>query len=247
MGRRSTIAVLDIDGTLLPGALGIELLQGLRRANVCDPDAAEAVLRVLDAFGRGELDFRSMATRAYAHYADALRGRDCGVVEAVAGETWARRRPHLFAFVPELLDCLRAHGYQPMLISGSPAEMVRLVAEDLGIADAHGAVFGRQSGVYTGTVERASGVPGHKARIFTEATLGRSLGRCFALGDSFTDVAMFERVSLPLVFEPGPVLEAIAAERGWSIATASDVVARTRLLIVGAASARIPEQGALRC
>ncbi len=247
MGRRSKIAVLDVDGTLLPGALGIDLLRELRRAGECEPEAADAVLRVLEAFGRGELDFHSMATRAYAHYADALRGRDCDVVEAMAGQVWARRRRDLFAFVPELLECLEVHGYEPILISGSPVEIVCRVAEALGIDHARGAVFGRHAGVYEGTVVCASGVPGHKARILAEMTRDRSLGRCFALGDSLTDVAVFERVAVPLVFQPGPVLSSIAADRRWPVATASDVIARTRSLLEGAAFAPTPGRGALRC
>ncbi|PRP97862.1 haloacid dehalogenase-like hydrolase [Enhygromyxa salina] len=233
MSAHLDIAILDVDGTLKPGALGIELLGALLEAGVCDPKPVDAVLEVLSEHRGGQVEFSTMAARAYSAYARALAGREVSTVEQLAREVWAERRAELFAFVPELISTLRAHGFELMLISGSPIEIVRPVADEFEIAAAHGAVFGREEGRYTGTVALSSGVPGEKAKIFAAATRGRELcvERCFALGDSITDAALFERVGLALAFEPGPELAALASERGWATATRDDVVARTRALL----------------
>jgi phosphoserine phosphatase len=131
-----------------------------------------------------------------------------------------------------------------MLISGSPLEMIRLVADELDIPEAYGAVFTRDHGRYTGALDLSSGVPGEKARIFAAATAGQGRDvcaqRCFAIGDSLTDVALFERVGLPLAFEPEPELATIAHARGWTIATQTDVLAQLRALLDGPRSSDLP-------
>jgi len=233
MAKPTKYAVLDVDGTLCPGALGVTLLQALMERGLCDLEAATAVLETLAAFGRGDIDFATMATRAYTAYARALAGRETAAIASVAASVWSQRRPALFEFVPELLACLRERGYATMLISGSPIEMVSLVAETLAIDEAHGAVFARAAGRYTGTVDLDSGAPGQKAVIFAAATADRAvdLERSFALGDSLTDLALFERVGLPLPFEPSAELTAIAHARGWTTATRASVVARCRALL----------------
>ena len=233
MSEITKIAVLDVDGTLLPGALGVELLQVLMRRQLCDLNAARRVLETLASFRVGEIDFETMATQAYADFALALAGRSCERVESVARELWTERRAALFGFVPRLLELLRGQGYHTMLISGSPIEMVALVAETLDIPEAHGALFCRSEGRYEGRVELSSGMPGRKAEIFAAATASRQLqhARCFAMGDTLTDVSLFERVGLPLAFEPSAELEELARARGWAIASRVDVVARARDLL----------------
>jgi HAD superfamily phosphoserine phosphatase-like hydrolase len=233
MTAEQTIAILDVDGTLFPGALGVELLHELMRTGACNHQAAERVLEVLAAYASGAIEFSSMATRAYQAYAAALAGHACETTEAHAQTVWAAQRSRLFEFVPALISSLRARGYTIMLISGSPVEMIRLVADELGIPEAHGAVFTRQDGRYTGAIDLSSGVPGEKARIFAAATRDRDVcaRHCFAIGDSLTDAALFECVGLPLAFEPAPELSTIAQTRGWTIATQANVLAQAQALL----------------
>lgn len=239
MSSTRNTAILDVDGTLLPGALGVVLLEALVERGLCDEPSAGRVFQSLADYRAGVIEFRAMASRAYSAYAEALEGREVEVVAAVAREVWATRRAELFAFVPELLACLRSAGYRTMLISGSPQEMIGLVAESLDIDAAYGAVFGRHDGRYTGRVDLSSGMPGEKARIFAaaEADHERRLPTCLAIGDSLTDVALFERVGLPLVFEPAADLAELAAARGWPIATRDDVLDHTRSLLARALGA----------
>ena len=235
MNASSKIAILDVDGTLVPGALGIELLRALTLVDGCSRDWAGVVFEILDDYRAGRIDLSTMSAHAYRAFALALAGREVAAVEARAREVWARRRHAMFEFVPELLAALRELEFEPMLISGSPIEMVRLVADELGIDAAHGAVFERRDGVYTGSVALASGAPGRKVEIFAAATCGREAAvdraRCFALGDSMADLALFERVGAGLVFEPEPELAELAANRGLPVATRACVVAQTRALL----------------
>lgn len=239
-------AVLDLDGTLYPGAVGIDWLRALMDADVCERAAGLRVFAVLDDHRSGVIDFQTMAARAYAAFASALAGTSVETAEAIARSVWARQREQLFAFVPELLACLREHGCEPMLISGSPIEMVELVAEQLDIAVARGAVFGRDAGRYTGAVDLSSGTPGEKPKIL--AAIGRELelDRCFALGNSLTDATLFERVGMPLAFEPDADLLALADVHGWRVATRGDVLACARSLLATSSSSGSPRSDSLR-
>jgi phosphoserine phosphatase len=229
--------VLDLDGTLYAGAVGIDWLRGLMDAGVCEPAAGQRVFEILDARQRRVIDFQTMATLAYDAFASALAGIEVETAEAIARSVWARQREQLFAFVPELISCLREHGCEPMLISGSPIEMVELVAEELGIAVARGAVFGRHAGRYTGSVDLSSGMLGEKPKILAAIRQGRelgldfALGHSFALGNSLTDAKLFECVGLPLAFEPDADLLTLAEAHGWRVATRDDVLASTRSLL----------------
>ncbi|KIG13874.1 Phosphoserine phosphatase [Enhygromyxa salina] len=248
MHANQTVAILDVDGTLFPGALGVELLRELMRAKACNMAPAERVLEILAGHRGGTIEFSSMASRAYGAFAEALAGRECAVIEAHARAVWAVQRERLFEFVPALISSLRARGYSLMLISGSPLEMIRLVADGLAIGEAHGAVFTREHGRYTGTIDLSSGVPGEKARIFADATVDRglSLRHCFAIGDSITDAALFERVGLALAFEPAPELAEIAHERGWATATQTNVLAQA-IALLDSTTAPVPNPRDLPC
>jgi phosphoserine phosphatase len=228
-------AVLDLDGTLYPGAVGIDWLRALIDAGVCVRAAGERVFAVLDDHRRGVIDFQTMAARAYAAFASALAGTEVETAEAIACSAWARQREQLFAFVPELIACVREHGQEPMLISGSPIEMVELVAQDLGIALARGAVFGREAGRYTGAVDLSSGMPGEKPKILAAMGPELLLDRSFAIGNSITDATLFECVGFPLAFEPDADLLALADARGWRVATRHDVLASSRSLLAARA------------
>jgi phosphoserine phosphatase len=226
-------AVLDLDGTLYPGAVGVDWLRGLMDAGVCEQAAARLVFEILDQHRKGVIDFPTMAARAYAAFASSLAGTKVETAEAIARSVWACKREQLFAFVPELIACLREHGLEPMLISGSPIEMVELVANELGISIARGAVFAREAGCYTGEIELSSGTLGEKPKLLATIRPEHELplDRCFALGNSLTDAKLFECVGLPLAFEPDAELLALAQTHGWRVATRYDVLVTTRSLL----------------
>ncbi|WP_158079942.1 HAD family phosphatase [Archangium sp. Cb G35] len=233
MSNELKAAVLDVDGTLYPGALGVELLRALMATGDCHRTRAEGVLEVLRQYKQGAIDFSTMATRAYTLYAQALEGIRCDTVDALARKVWEEERRKLFGFVRPLAALLRESGYWSVIISGSPQEMIQCVAGELGISQACGALFTRRDGQYTGSVDLSSGALGEKSRIFDAVTRGQDvrLERCFALGDSITDSVLFERLGLPLAFEPEPALRVLAQQRGWAVATREDVLERTRMML----------------
>lgn len=229
------LAILDVDGTLYPGALGIELLRSLIAGGVCDRDRCQPVFDVLQQYRTGGIDFATMSVRAYSLFAASLKDCACTDVDRVARQTWHRERARLFPFASELVRLLEADGCVPVLISGSPEEMVRLLAAELGIARFCGASFSRDGGVYTGEVELASAVLGTKQRILSALVAGRAVRwqESLAMGDSPTDAGLFELVGIPIAFEPDPGLRSLALQRGWTVADRTSVLDTVRALLRG--------------
>jgi phosphoserine phosphatase len=229
----SRLAILDADGTLYPGALGIELLRALLASGLCDREKAAPVFDILHRYRAGEVDFATMSVNAYVLFAAALKNCSCVDVARVARETWQRERVRLFPFATELVQILREGGYLPVLISGSPHEIVGLMAEELGITHSHGAIFSRSCGFYTGEVELASAVLGNKRLILSTMTSGQEvrLQASLAIGDSLTDSVLLELVGGPVAFEPDPALLSLALDRGWTIANRDTILDSVRALL----------------
>lgn len=247
MSIHERVAVLDVDRMLLSGTTGLDLLQALLEAGVCDPALARTVFEIVAACRGGRLEPGVAAPRAARAFGLALAGHPAEVVEGLARRTWARARGELRPFVPELLRLLRGRGYEPMLISGSPNEMVGLIAADLGIERAYGAVLARRLGRYTGAVELTPGVPGHKSRVLASALRGRlvDLGASLALCASIADLDLLDLLGTGLVLEPSPELATAALARELPLATQDDLLEQTEALL-DAVQARRPRPGTRR-
>lgn len=227
------VAILDADGTLYPGALGVELLRALITSGVCDRARGQPVFDLLHQYRTGEVDFATMSIHAYRLFAATLKDCACVDVDRVARETWQRERARLFPFAIELVRILEAGGCVPVLISGSPQEVVRLLAGELGIVQFCGAIFSQQGGFYTGEVELASAVLGNKQLILSTMLAGQGVRwqDSLAIGDSPTDAALLELVGSPVAFEPDSALRSLAVHRGWTIADRDTILDIVRALL----------------
>ncbi|MFE7132092.1 HAD family hydrolase [Streptomyces sp. NPDC057638] len=214
------LAVLDMDGTLFPGVLGTDLLAHLARTGIADTHHADAALAALQRYHEGRDPLTPAASAVYAHYAAALKDRHPADVAGAAGEVWAAARERLFPFTRPLLSLLENAGFTCLLISGSPQEVVRLAAADLGIAHALGTIADTHADRYTGTLSTALGLPGGKSGAL------RALGVhptarpniAFAIGNSISDAEIFHQTAHPVAFEPDAELATLARRHGWATA-----------------------------
>jgi HAD superfamily hydrolase (TIGR01490 family) len=220
------VAVLDIDGTLYPGALGIPLLQALTADGISDKSKSEDIFKVINKYRLNEIDFQTMATGAYTLYAEAIAGISQTVMQRIARQVWQQEQSKLFPFVPKLIDILKSQGYSIVLISGSPNEIVCCLAEEFGILKYQGSTFATDQGKYSGKVILLSGTIGKKYSILLEMVKDWrvNLEESFAMGDSITDTVLLQIVGKPLVFEPHPSLMLVAQEKGWLVTNRNDVL-----------------------
>ncbi|WP_438483828.1 HAD family hydrolase [Streptomyces sp. S186] len=225
------IAVLDVDGTLTPSMLGIELLRTLNQDGACQATDVSALNALVDR-SRTERGTSSARTIAAANdgFAAVLAGLPATHVADAARRTWRRVEGDLFPFVPGLLATLRAHGLHIVLLSGSPHEVIQAMADRLGVRTCQGAVMAAPGGVYDGRVQLPTGVPGVKRRTLRTLLRGHRVdaARSYALGNSAADAQVLHLVGIPMAFEPDQRLRARAERAAWPITNRHSVVACTQ-------------------
>ena len=235
MSRPTAYAIFDLDGTLHPGTLGLSLLRALVDDGLCDRQQVERLVCFLRGVGADELRVPARAEIAYRLYAQAIAGVPAFRVHHMARRVWQREREAMFAYVLPLLAALAARSYRTVLISGSPDEIVRVVAVDLGINFCQGAVFAAPGATYNEEVVVAPGVLGGKVQILRDLLEDQQvdLAHSAAVGNSASDVELLSVVGHPVAFEPSDPLRIVAVRHGWPITDRHHGFSRFLAAVVG--------------
>jgi len=220
------VAVLDLDGTLLPGILGRRYLEDLIADGSCHRGHGLACLRSIDRYAAAGAARDQLMAEAYRTYAMALRGFPATAARATATKTWAACRRQLFAFTEELVALLTDNGFRVWLISGNADLPIQAAVADLGLSWGRGATSEIADGYFTGRLVGAPGLPGGKAAIMQElrTRYGYDPSTTIAIGNAILDAEIFELVDHPIAFEADAGLQAIARERGWPTATRATIL-----------------------
>lgn len=214
------LAALDVDGTLYDGTLGFALLDELRAGGLVSSSAVRHVRDTMREHRRSGGRFRDTtgpASDAYARAVEGVLPRDAVLASC---RVWPRVRHRLLACAVPLVESLRGAGFTPVLLSGSPQEMIDRVATDLGIGHRFGMRLATgPGGRWTRRFTSLPAVPEAKARLLCALAegLGADLACAVAVGNSASDRAMLAAVGHPVAFEPDEALLAVARDSGWSI------------------------------
>lgn len=152
---------------------------------------------------------------------ELTRGWEADKIEALARETLTEMiEPLIYAEAAHLINTHREAGRRVYLVSSSGEEIVKPLAEFLGVPHAIGSRAAIVDGRYTGTLEFYCQGEGKREAILAEAALhGIDLSRSYAYSDSATDAPMLETVGHPVAVNPDKELRRIATEREWEILT----------------------------
>jgi HAD superfamily hydrolase (TIGR01490 family) len=153
------------------------------------------------------------------------------ISEIVTGNLAQVIEPLVYAEGRSLMARHRRDGHDVLIASTSGQEIVRPIADLLGVG-ASATVATRleiTDGHYTGSVEyyaygqaKADGV----AELAAER--GYRLGDCYAYSDSVTDLPLLELVGHPYVVNPDRALGRVARRRGWPILSFSQCGTRSQ-------------------
>jgi HAD superfamily hydrolase (TIGR01490 family) len=126
--------------------------------------------------------------------------------------------PFIYQEALDLIALHQALGRTVYIVSSSPEEIVRPLAERLGVADVIATRPECVDGRYTGKLEFYCYREQKAERIVETATeRGLDLQGSFAYSDSITDLPMLEAVGNPVAVNPDRELRRIADQRGWRI------------------------------
>ncbi|MBB5868490.1 phosphoserine phosphatase [Allocatelliglobosispora scoriae] len=219
------IALLDLDGTLFDGVVGQQYVRRLGARSVHSRSVAARANAAVSRYVASGQRFHQMAEHVYSLYGRLIAGLPTADAAVLAAEAWAEIRTGFLPCTTGIMKILRRHGYRPLIISGSPNEIVQLAAAELQVEEAIGAVAQQRDGLMTGRLDLAPGLPGGKVAAL-RTLVGRTepawLGS-LAIGNSPSDAELFDLVGHPIAFEPDEALARLATARGWAIANRRNV------------------------
>ena len=212
-----TAAFFDLDRTLLVGASGPMFSATMREVGVL-PDRTipgeGLIYKVFDVIG--ETLPSMVATRQMARVA---KGWDRSLVQE-AGRIAAGR---LIDAVPGFARlAIRAHqdeGRPVVMATTSPYDLVKPLADALGLDDVIATRYGEVDGAYDGTIDGFFvWGPGKVAAVRAWAeTNGVDVAESWGYSDSIYDVPLLSAVGHPTVVNPDPRLAVVAAIRRWPV------------------------------
>ncbi|MDG4773160.1 HAD-IB family hydrolase [Solwaraspora sp. WMMD792] len=213
-------AFFDVDNTMLRGASIYWLARGLAARNYfTTADLAQfawrqARFRLLAAEHAGDMSHAREAALAFVagwRVSDVERLTEEIFDELMASRIWPGSR----ALAQVHLDA----GQRVWLVSATPVEVGRVIAQRLGLTGALGTVAEVVDGTYTGRLagELMHGPAKAEAIVQLAAVEGLELVRCSAYSDSANDLPMLTAVGHPVAVNPDTALRRQARERGWQV------------------------------
>jgi HAD superfamily hydrolase (TIGR01490 family) len=169
-------------------------------------------------FRLGGADEQQMA-RIRDYIAALCKGWRVDQVSQIVNETLHELiSPYIYAEAATLIDEHRAAGRDVVVVSSSGEEMVRPIAEQLGIDSIIATRMVVADGRYTGEVDYyAAGPTKAEAARDLAKRRGYDLASCYAYSDSVSDVPLLETVGYATVVNPDRGLRRVASERGWPV------------------------------
>jgi phosphoserine phosphatase len=195
LARRGVhLVVMDVDSTLIRD----EVIEVLAR----HAGREEQVRRVTEAAMRGELDF---AESLHARVAE-LAGLPAEVIDR------AREEIRLTPGARTLCRTLKRLGYRIALVSGGFTEVIRPLADELGIDALRANGLEVADGVLTGRVRGPVVDRAGKAAALRElaAEFGIDVASTVAIGDGANDLDMLAAAGHGIAFNAKPVVQAAA-------------------------------------
>lgn len=216
-----TLALFDLDGTLLPGDSDHAFGEFVIALGWADADRHRAdnnafyqqyLAGSLDLHAYVEFSTRPWRTRSAAELAQAQRRF---IDEVIA--------PQLLPPARALLHAHAAAGHRCVIVTATNAFVTRPVADALGVAELIAVNLQRDaSGAYTGLIDGTPSFREGKIARVTQWLHAQGLDwpqlpHSIFYSDSSNDLPLLERVAEPVATNPGASLEATAQARGWRI------------------------------
>ncbi len=217
-----TLAIFDLDNTLLSGDSDFEWGRFLVRKNLVDEEIYEtANARFYEQYQRGELDIFEYSAFSFKPLADhsiqELHLLHREYMEEVI-------QPMIGNKAKSLVEKHRQRGHTLMVMTSTNSFITRPIVQAFNIAILLATEPKIINGRYTTEIE---GIP-----CFKEGKVERlnnwlaqnnaSLEGSFFYSDSYNDLPLLEQVESPIAVDPDKRLAALALQRGWQIISLLD-------------------------
>ena len=210
-------AVFDIDGTLIRWQLYHAVVNRLAAAQLLGDHTYDQIRAARLKWKERERPFSEYESTLVRQFLPMLPKLNVQEYERVVREIWDEYHDQTYIYTRNLIKKLRKDGYFLLIISGSPSEIIELLAKYYGFDDFVACVFNRSSdGHFTGAVTQ----PVHDKKLALQTLVKKhdlDWRGSVAVGDSALDIAMLSQVERPIAFNPDQKLFDAARKQGWQI------------------------------
>ncbi|MDG2114908.1 MAG: HAD-IB family hydrolase [Actinomycetota bacterium] len=210
-------AFFDLDRTLLDGGSGQAFGRALREVGLAPENEPPVLRQLLSLF---DLIGENRATMIVVKQGIRLaKGWDVDLFERAGQLALEELIDQVQPFVPEILDQHRAAGRKLVLATASPSQLVRPLAEHLGLDDVVATTYQASGASLTGGIdgEFVWGRGKLEAVRSWASSNGVDLGSSWAYSDSWYDAPLLDAVGTAVAANPDPRLAVLARLRGWDV------------------------------
>lgn len=209
-------AVFDIDGTLIRWQLYHAVVNRLAVTGKLGDGSYDRIHAARLKWKERARSFREYERALVHEFQLLLPELDPQDYDQVVRDIWDEYHDQTYTYTRDLIKDLRTEGYFLLIISGSPGEIIALLAEYYGFDDFVACEFERQDDRFTGQVITPVF---DKEKVLKQLVKkhGLSWKNSVAVGDSASDIAMLKLVEKPIAFNPDQKLFAAARDQGWPV------------------------------
>ncbi|MBI4135912.1 HAD family phosphatase [Candidatus Uhrbacteria bacterium] len=219
MTTKRKLAVFDVDGTIFRSSLTRRLFSYLVNEGIFPARARKEVEPYLRAWLNRKGTYDDYLKKLIDVFIQHIKGKRQKDVRRIARQVVSSEKSQVYRFTRDLIEDLRKKNYFLVAISGSPFEIVRSYNRFLRFSKTYGWVLEvDKSGRYTGKMEHLYSV--RQKHILIKRVVkkyGLTMKDSIAVGDTESDLSMFEVVERPIAFNPSSGLYKIAKRKGWEV------------------------------
>jgi HAD superfamily hydrolase (TIGR01490 family) len=214
---KPSLVIFDLDNTILNGDSDYAMVNYLVQTNILDESAAIKNQQFIEDYNRGELDFDAYTSFALSAYIGlTLEEINQLILPFVAKVI----KPLINIFALKMIHDHGDQGDTILLASATNELIVQPIAQRLDIPNVIGTQVEFINNQCSGAYIPPSALGAGKLQLVTQWMVRNDYSKFENVtfySDSINDLPLLEAVGHPKVVNPDPVLEKIAADRGWTI------------------------------
>jgi len=211
-------AVFDIDGTIVRWQLYHAIGDAMAKAGIIDSKLFDQVRasrmnwktrQNYDSFSKYEIELVKV-------FDYAIKGLEVGVFEDVITNVFEEYKEQVYTYTRDLIAKLKAQDYLLFALSGSPQQIVGMIAEYYGFDDFVGTSYGIKNSRFTG---KKNLLLGQKGELLNQLVRKHQAGAASSIGvgDTEGDIDMLTKVETAVAFNPTKQLFSKARAENWTV------------------------------
>jgi HAD superfamily hydrolase (TIGR01490 family) len=219
MAAQRKFAVFDIDGTLIRWQLFHALIDELIRTGYFESEFYEDIYAARADWKRRthEESFDDYERLLTEKFDATLKGRAVAPFLEAGQKVMDKYKDQVYTYTRNLIRTLKNEGYVLFSISGSPHELVAMLADHYSFDGYAGSTLEERDGIFTGSVDAVRSK--RKIEILTQLMAKHNLTAAgsIGVGDSESDIPLLKMVENPIAFNPSKKLFQHARDKGWRV------------------------------